>query len=58
MALEVSTGEMARWLSGSEPPTHEAFLRAVDIILAHDGQLPWTSAELLAELPPEFRKPK
>ena len=58
MVLEVSPEDLERWLAGIGAPPHQIFLRCVDIIVSHDGRLPWPSGELIAELPPEFRQPK
>ena len=48
--LEVNPGEVTAWLEGADVPDEVAFLRAVDIILAHDRVVPWTQAELQADL--------
>ena len=48
--LEATPAEVKAWLEGSGIPDAVAFLRAVDIILAHDRAVPWTQAELQADL--------
>jgi hypothetical protein len=48
--LEVDPGEIETWLAGGAAPDDVMFLRAVDIIVAHDRIVPWTQAELEADL--------
>ncbi len=48
--LEAQPEEIKAWLDGSSSPDELAFLRAVDMILAHDHALPWTQAEVEADL--------
>jgi hypothetical protein len=48
--LETSPEDVKAWLEGADVPDEVAFLRAVDIILAHDRVVPWTQAELQADL--------
>jgi hypothetical protein len=48
--LEAKPEEVKAWLEGTVAPDELAFLRAVDIILAHDRALPWTQAEVEADL--------
>ena len=48
--LEVEPATIDAWLAGTDVPDEISFLRAVDIILAHDRALPWTQAELEADL--------
>jgi hypothetical protein len=38
------------WLEDRGTPDERSFQRAMQIVLAHDGQLPWTQVELEAEL--------
>jgi hypothetical protein len=48
--LETSPEDVKAWLEGADVPDEVSFLRAVDIILAHDRVVPWTQAELQADL--------
>ena len=48
--LEAAPEDVQAWLEGVTAPDELAFLRAVDIILAHDHVLPWTQAEIEADL--------
>jgi hypothetical protein len=48
--LEVEPAMVEAWLAGSAVPDEVSFLRAVDIILARDRVLPWTQAEVEADL--------
>ena len=55
--LEVAPEEVRAWLDGVGAPDEIAFLRAVDIILANDHVLPWTQAEIEADLAARREKP-
>jgi len=55
--LEAAPDEVKAWLGGSAAPDEVAFLRAVDVILAHDRALPWTQAEIEADLAARREKP-
>jgi hypothetical protein len=49
VALDVPVSHVHAWLAGENTPEDAVFLRAVDIILGHDGAVPWTPAELEEE---------
>jgi hypothetical protein len=49
VALDVPVSQIQAWLAGEGTPDDNVFLRAVDIILGHDGAVPWTPAELEEE---------
>ena len=55
--METTPEEVQAWLDGSAVPDEVAFLRAVDVILAHDRVLPWTQAEIEADLAARRGKP-
>jgi hypothetical protein len=48
--LEVQPEDVRAWVENSGVPDEVAFMKAVDIILAHDRALPWTQAEVEADL--------
>ena len=48
--LAVQPEVLLHWLENRGEPDERSFARAVDIILEHDGAVPWSAAELEAEL--------
>lgn len=50
VALDVPVSQIHAWLAGEGAPDDAVFLRAVDIILGHDGAVPWTPQELQEEI--------
>jgi hypothetical protein len=50
IALDVPLSDVQAWLAQREAPGDAVFLRAVDIILGHDGAVPWTQDELQKEI--------
>lgn len=48
--LEMEQATIEAWLAGADAPDEISFLRAVDIILVRDRALPWTQAEVEADL--------
>jgi hypothetical protein len=48
--IDVPTEVLLHWLEDRGQPDERSFLRAVEIIMEADNNVPWTPAELDAEL--------